>query len=387
MTITEFCTGCRACEQHCPKQCITMRNNEEGFLIAQIDENICINCGLCRKYCPQNNTPEKHLPIKVLAVRNKDNKSLRNSASGGAFVAMGQYTLSQEGIVFGAAYRDDWAVGHIAVYDSKDLYKLQGSKYVQSDTQNTYSEVKTFLDKGKKVLFSGTPCQIGGLRAFLRKNYENLLTVDVICHGVASPKLFQKYIEWLSKKMKGKILLYNFRDKAGGWGLECKVRTKTKTKTMAANSDPYYYHFLNGDTYRECCYHCNYCSKERVSDITIGDYWGIEREHPNFYSTKGVSVILLNTEKALKWFEEVKEMFYVHESTFEQAAKENHNLSSPTKRTPIRDSIYTHINDMDVIEYFDTILKAPEHNIDKIKKLLPMKVKLILKTLKLRLIH
>lgn len=385
MTITEFCTGCRACEQLCPKQCISMKSNKEGFLTAEIDENVCIHCGLCQKRCPQNNMPDKHNPIKVLAVRYKKDKELKNSASGGAFVALAHQILEQNGVVFGAAYGEDWKVGHIAVRKEEDLYKLQGSKYVQCDTLHTYSEVKTLLSEGKKVLFSGTPCQIGGLRGFLRKDYDNLFTVDLICHGVASPKLFQKYIEWLGKETKGKILYYNFRDKSGGWGLGYKAKTKTKTKTKTANLDPYYYHFLKGDTYRECCYRCRYCTQERISDMTVGDYWGIEREHPKFYSTKGVSVMLLNTEKALNCFEQAKSMFYIQESTFKQASRNNHNLLSPTKRTLLRDTVYNQLDDRNTEEYFNTVLKTPNRFVDKLKGLLPMRMKLILKTIKQKL--
>lgn len=385
MTITEFCTGCRACEQLCPKQCISMKSNKEGFLTAEIDENVCIHCGLCQKRCPQNNMPDKHNPIKVLAVRYKKDKELKNSASGGAFVALAHQILERNGVVFGAAYGEDWKVGHIAVRKEEDLYKLQGSKYVQCDTLHTYSEVKTLLSEGKKVLFSGTPCQIGGLRSFLRKDYDNLFTVDLICHGVASPKLFQKYIEWLGKETKGKILYYNFRDKSGGWGLGYKAKTKTKTKTKTANLDPYYYHFLKGDTYRECCYRCRYCTQERISDITVGDYWGIEREHPKFYSTKGVSVMLLNTEKALNCFEQAKSMFYIQESTFKQASRNNHNLLSPTKRTLLRDTVYNQLDDRNTEEYFNTVLKTPNRFVDKLKGLLPMRMKLILKTIKQKL--
>lgn len=382
MIITEFCTGCRACEQLCPKRCISMKSNEEGFLVAEIDESVCINCGLCQKRCPQNNMPEKHSPVKVLAVRYKKKMELKDSASGGAFVALAHRVLEENGVVFGAAYGEDWKVGHIAVRKEEDLYKLQGSKYVQCDTLHTYSEVKTLLSEGKKILFSGTPCQIGGLRSFLRKDYDNLFTVDLICHGVASPKLFQKYIEWLGKETKGKILYYNFRDKSGGWGLGYKAKTKTKTKTKTANLDPYYYHFLKGDTYRECCYRCRYCTQERISDITVGDYWGIEREHPKFYSTKGVSVMLLNTEKALNCFEQAKLMFYIQESTFEQASRQNHNLLYPTKRPQMRDTVYNRLNEMDTTEYFNTVLKAPDRLADRIKGLLPMRMKLILKIIK-----
>ena len=385
MVITEFCTGCRACEQLCPKQCISMKSNEEGFLVAEIDENVCIGCGLCQKRCPQNNMPDKYSPIKVLAVRYKKDMELKASASGGAFVALAHQVLEQNGVVFGAAYGEDWKVGHIAVHNEEDLHKLQGSKYVQCNTLHTYSEVKTLLCEGKKVLYSGTPCQIGGLRAFLRKDYDNLLTIDLICHGVPSPELFRKYIEWLGKETKGKILYYNFRDKSGGWGLGYKAKTKTKTKTKTANLDPYYYHFLKGDTYRECCYRCNYCTKERTGDMTIGDYWGIEYEHPAFYSTKGVSVMLLNTEKSLKWFGQVENSFYIQESTFEQAARQNHNLLSPTRRPKVRDTVYNHLDDMDVEEYFNAVLKTPNHFVDRIKGMLPMRLKLILKTIKQKL--
>ena len=387
MKITDFCTGCRACEQLCPKNCISMKVSEEGFLFACIDESICINCGLCHKRCPQNNIQEKHEPLNVLAVRYNKDAELKNSASGGAFVAVAHEMLSQGGVVFGAAYLDDWKVGHISVRTATELWKLQGSKYVQSDTQKTYAEVKAYLDEGKMVLFSGTPCQIGGLRAFLRKDYDNLLTIDLICHGVASPILFQKYIEWLGRTTKGKILYYNFRDKSGGWGLgyRAKTKTKTKTKTRPANLDPYYYHFLKGDTYRECCYHCIYCTKGRVGDITVGDYWGIEKEHPSFYSTKGVSVMLLNTDKAVKWFELTKGMFHVQESTFEQASRMNHNLLSSTKRTDIRSTVYSKMNSMSTDEYFDTVLNVQVGLSTRIKGFLPMRIKLIFKTIKQKL--
>lgn len=387
MIITEFCAGCRVCEQLCPKQCIILRSTEEGFLVAEIDENKCIDCGLCRKRCPQNNLPEKFAPKKVLAVRFRDDRKLMDSASGGAFAAIAQTFIEHNGVVFGASYKEDWTVGHTAVYNVKELYKLQGSKYVQSDVSETYSEVKALLNDGRKVLFSGTPCQIGGLRAFLKKDYENLLTMDLICHGVASPELFKKYIGWLGKKTKGEILYYNFRDKSSGWGLgyKAKAKTKTKTKTKTANLDPYYYHFLKGDTFRECCYRCHYCTKERVGDLTVGDYWGIEQAHPSFYSMKGVSVMFLNTDKALWWFEQAKSLFYIQESTFGQASRKNHNLLFPTKRPQSRDIVYKHLNDINADTYFNKILKAPNRFVDKIKDMLPVRVKLILKIIKQKL--
>lgn len=373
--ITDFCTGCRACEQLCVHNAIEAKPNKEGFLTTYIDSKKCVSCGLCQKRCPQNTLIKKSDPIYSLAVRDKSDEELTASASGGAFAATARVFLDRGGIVIGAAYNDDMTVSHIVVESLKDLPKIQSSKYVQSNTENTYSKLKEFLKQGREVLYSGTPCQIGGLKAYLHKDYDNLYTMDLICHGVASPKLFSKYLVWLGRKMKGKIIGYDFRDKTCGWGLDYMTKTKTKTKTKPSTLDPYYYHFLKGTTYRECCYRCNYCTKERVGDITIGDYWGIEKEHPEFYSSKGVSCLLVNTEKGMHLWNIVKEEFYSLESSFEQVSRANHNLSHPTQRINQRDSIYQHIDDMEVDEYFTTQLKIPFNLKARIKLLLPTGLK------------
>lgn len=379
--ITEYCTGCRACEQLCAHHAIEMKPNKEGFLSAYIDREKCVDCGLCQNRCPQNNLMQKFEPLMSLAVRDRDDKELVVSASGGAFAAAARMILQRGGVVTGAAYHDDMTVGHFIVERLENLHKVQSSKYVQSNTEATYSQVKALLINGREVLYSGTPCQIGGLRAYLRKEYDNLYTMDLICHGVASPKLFAKYLIWLGGKMKGKIIGYDFRDKSCGWGLDymSKTKTKTKTKIKPSTLDPYYYHFLEGTTYRECCYRCNYCTKERVGDITIGDYWGVEKEHPEFYSAKGVSCFLVNSEKGMRLWNLIKSEFYFLESTFEQVARANHNLSHPTKRTSRRDSIYQHIDDMDVNEYFATQLAIPFNLKARVKLLLPKWLKIWIK--------
>lgn len=374
--ITERCTGCRACEQLCKKNAISMIADKEGFLQAVINPDNCIDCNLCANRCPQNAIVPKHEPQKVIAARYTDDKLLYNSASGGAFIGIALAVIQNGGVVFGVCYDTKWNAVHVLATTKEELEKIQSSKYVQADTLETYSVAKKYLDSGKFVLYSGTGCQIAGLKAFLNHKYDNLLTIDLICHGVSSPLLFRNYIDWLSRKYEGKILFYNFRDKTGGWGLGYKTKTKTKTKTKPSTLDPYYYHFLKGNVYRECCYQCKYCTKERVGDITIGDYWGIEREHPKFFSTKGVSVVLLNTRNGMIFFDECERLFHVCESSFDKAAKMNGNLVSPTHRPQIRDSIYEHIEDED---YFETVLAYPKSVKAFIKDLIPMKVLFFMK--------
>lgn len=381
--LIDYCTGCGACKQVCPTKAISMKPvNEEGFLESVTDFDKCIDCNQCRMTCPQNIKAKLNVPQLNLAVRDKDDEELEVSASGGAFAAAARVILSQGGVVVGAAYNDDLTVSHRIVDNLKDLPQLQSSKYVQSDTAGTFKEVKKLLREGKTVLYSGTPCQIAGLKGFLRKDYDNLYTMDVICHGVASPKLFAKYLEWLGGKMGGKIIYYDFRDKSTGWGLDYMTKTKTKTKTKPCSLDPYYHHFLAGDTYRECCYHCLYSQKERVSDITIGDYWGIEKEHPSFNSTKGVSCLLVNTDKGTRLWNMISTEFVSLESTFDKIANANHNLKHPTARPAVRDNIYKQIDELPVKEYFASHLLVPFNIKARIKSVLPVWLKVLIKKYK-----
>ena len=377
--ITNLCTGCRTCEQLCPTGSISMESDQEGFLIPLINQSTCIDCQLCVKRCPQNHLMESKVPSSVYAFRYKEEEELLNSASGGAFIAIAHHVIESGGIVYGAAYiDDDLHVAHVKVDNIENLSRLQSSKYVQSNTLQTYKDVKNNLLLGRTVLYSGTPCQIAGLKSFLKKEYETLLTVDVICHGVPSPLLFEKYIQWLSKKIS-KIVCYNFRDKSSGWGLGYKARAKARALTLPGELDPYYYHFLEGNTYRECCYQCKYAKKSRVSDLTIGDYWGIEKEHPNFYSIKGVSCVLVNSKNGRVAFDSIQKDSYILESTFEKVSNENGNLLHPTKRSALRDNIYKGINSKDVDAFFSENLKFKKDIKSIVKAYIPGRLKMMLK--------
>jgi len=351
--ITDFknCTGCRACEQKCNKNAIAMQNNAEGFIYPSINESLCNKCGLCEKICPMFRDDLQNDVLDVFAAKSLNKEQMLKSASGGIFPVLAESILGQNGVVFGCAYDENFVAKLIAIENTDELHKLQSSKYVQSDTLNTFAQVKDFLEQNRKVLYSGTPCQIAGLKAFLGKNYEDLTTVDLVCHGVPSPVLFAKYIEWLSKKMKGKIIEHNFRSKERcGWGYEIKTKTKTKIKYMNKHIDPYLSAFLKNESLRECCYSCKYACKRRVGDITIADYWGIEQAHPEFYSNDGVSAVLVNTPGGKNLWESVGNKIKYIQSSFEKVTKKIKMLNRPAKRPITRDTFYNTIYDME--EYF-----------------------------------
>lgn len=375
--ITEQCTGCRACEQLCPKHCITMKPDKEGFLTAEINQESCINCGLCAKRCPQNRDDlQKNKPLETWAARLRNDEVLYQSASGGVFAGIALRFLHDGGAVFGVRWDEDYRAIHCKVETELNLWPLLSSKYVQSDTQHTFSEVKASLLAGRKVLYSGTGCQIAGLKTYLNKEYDNLITIDLVCHGVPSPLLFQKYIELLTAKHKARIEGYDFRDKRDGWGLGYKYKYKYKYKYGASTLDPYFSHFLLGDIYRMCCYNCKYANTKRCGDITIADYWGIEHCHPEFFNSKGVSLVLVNSEKGKRVWELVRKDFYALRSTIENAIKENRNLKEPTPlNMQTRANVYEGINTMSPKDFFALRLPIHPNYMERLKGLMPRFIK------------
>lgn len=360
----EDCFGCRSCEQTCPKQCISMLPDKEGFLYPFVNDDVCINCGLCLSHCPvgkEINTTDN--PI-ALGLRLKDDLKLKESTSGGVFAGLADYVIGNGGIVFGCAFDEKLQARHVKAETIDELKPIKGSKYVTSNTLDTYQKVADILKKSpdKQILYTGTPCQISGLNSYLGIIPNNLITADIICHGVPSQKLFDKYIEWLSLKTNGEIIYYGFRDKdVSQWTCAGKTKTKTKTKVINGSIDPYYSSFMRGETYRHCCYKCEFaCINKRPSDITMGDFWGIESVHPKFYSSKGISCCLINTKKGEDIFDKIQSKYEWIETTVNNISKGNCNLLHPTKKPPIRSTIYDGIDDWPINKFISK-LYAPPH--------------------------
>lgn len=338
------CCACGACKNICPRDAIEMIEDEYGFLYPKIQENKCIHCGLCQRTCAYQKNESGNEPQQVYAAAAKANDILLDSASGGIFTVLAARTLKDGGCVYGVSMEKENKYilpRHIRITNIKNLYKLQGSKYIQSDTEMIFREVKKDLENKKKVLFSGTPCQIDGLSSFLGKKYDNLLTVDIICHGVPNSKMYNDYLKVLENKIKGEIIGYKFRDKTRGQGMTSKIEYsrngKVLTKLLPGKVTSYFGLFLRQEIYRENCYSCKYATQNRFSDITIGDFWGVyqehasELQHTDMSNTKGISCVLINTERGKKAFSEIIDELEYIKSDFEKVAKYNEQLRKPCK--------------------------------------------------------
>ncbi len=382
----EDCYGCRACEQICPNDCISMIEDAEGFIYPFVDENKCNECGLCVKHCPKtNNTIFDGSQLKepeVFAAKLKNEQVLLRSSSGGMFSAIAELVIEKGGVVFGCALDKNLIAKHICVENKADLEGLRGSKYVQSDLNSSYLKARDYLIEGRRVFFTGTPCQISGLKAFLGKGSNNLLTADLVCHGTPSQKLFSKYLDWLQNKLGEQILTYEFRNKDRiGWGLGYKAATRTKSKYSHGDFDPYYSAFLKAETYRYTCYSCKYATTVREGDFTLADYWGIDLCHSKFYTNKGVSLLLINSLKGQDFFEELKEKIDYIPSKLEYAKINNGNLERPSKKPYIRDFIYTEINKMGFDNYLKRNFKLSSKFKVGVKLFVPEPIKIALKRL------
>ena len=326
----EDCCGCTACVNICPKGAITMQPDGLGFLYPQINEVKCVKCGLCKKVCDFNKDYDKSLNLKnpdVYAIQHKNKDELEKSQSGAAFVIFSDWILNHNGVVYGAGYSEYFKVIHKRAETKIERDEFRGSKYVQSDLNTVFLKIKNDLENGKIVLFTGTPCQTAGLKSFLfyaKVDTKKLFLIDLVCHGVPSPQMWNDYLEYLERKNNAKITKVNFRDKKFGWASHKESFQFNNTYTYT-----YTYLFYQHIMLRESCGNCFFANVHRPSDITIGDYWGIEKIKPELYKeNEGVSLVLINTEKGKKIFEQIKKDINYFQTDLENCLQPN--LQYPT---------------------------------------------------------
>ncbi len=345
-----LCFECRACEQICPRGAITFEENQEGFSYPIVDTAKCINCGKCLKVCPAINAEKtKQKCHFVYAAQAKDVECLMNSSSGGVFTVIAKYVIDQGGVVFGASWNHNFQLRHIAVTSQDSLDKLRGSKYVHSDVGDSYKIVRELLIQNRLVYYTGTPCQIAGLKLFLGREYSNLITSDLICHGTPSQKLFNLIISHIESEQGIEIIEYNFRDKTiFGWSTSSsyifqKNSIDNNYQYYDKNMIAYFQAFIKGHVAREDCYCCPFACVNRVGDITLADYWEVGKHHSDFSNIhKGVSLILSNSDKGDSILNAIKHNLLIQKSTLEFALDTcNRNLKKPTIRPNERFSSYS----------------------------------------------
>lgn len=355
------CCGCESCVQVCPKRCITLEEDKEGFLYPHADASLCVDCGLCEKVCPVINQGPICEPIGVYAAINPDEEIRRQSSSGGIFTLLAESIIVEGGVVFGARFDEHWNVIHDYTETKEGLEAFRGSKYVQSRIENAYRQAEQFLKAGRKVMFTGTPCQVKGLRLYLRKEYDNLLAVDFVCHGVPSPKVWRKYLdeEVAHQCDKNSVSSHpipsfserdalvkgiSFRNKASGWKKFSFVLTLSKASaageknTVSSSSifydNAYMQAFLANLSLRPSCYNCPAKAGKSDSDITIGDFWGIENVAPSMDDDKGTSLVMLNTQKGKKAFADLN--FDCKEEAYNAAVSANPSTEFSVVEPPYR---------------------------------------------------
>lgn len=323
----EFCTGCTACASTCPKQCIQMTADAEGFLRPTVDETKCLKCGACQKACPTLHPNKVDSDTAAYAAMHRSDEVRLSSTSGGVFSALCHWIFSRGGAVFGAAYADDFSVMHRCIRTMEEIPTLRTAKYAQSEIGDSFQQVRQLLNDGQYVLFSGTPCQIGGLRSFLGEDYERLILVDVICHGVPSPKVWARYIEYRSQTdaTGAAPAVINLRSKETGWpGYSIRFDYTNGQHYLARNSeDPFLRCFVGDLCLRPSCYNCQFKGASRNSDFTLGDYWGVWTQLPEFNDGKGTSLVLLHSEKAKTIWQEISEDLQVQAVPVPDCLNEN----------------------------------------------------------------
>lgn len=352
------CCGCTACAAICPKKCIKMVEDHEGFLYPEVNTDKCVNCKACEKVCPISNLSKDEVnEQKAYIVQNKDEKVLRESTAGGAFTAIARYVLQQGGVVFGVEMSEDLVARHVCVETEEELVKFRNSKYVQSVVgMSTFRKVAEFLKQKRMVCFSGTPCQIEGLKKYLNKEYENLVTVDVVCRAVPSPLIFRKYVEYQNSKLSDTVKKIRFRDKYYGYKYSTLNLTTERNQGnyhQGVETDPWLRAFFSNICDRPSCHACKFRKRYRISDFTIWDCFQVGRYSKNLDNDKGATRILIHSDKGCKIFEKIKTDFQYIETAPESimdTAKEMKESVLPNKR---RKQFFEDANQLSGTELFE----------------------------------
>lgn len=349
------CCGCGVCSNVCPKDAIRMQRDENGVLYPVIQKKICVGCAACTHVCAFQSSHLLPRASQAYAVQAREESALNGSASGGVFALLAQEVLRQGGAVVGCAfqYTDEGLMPqHVMVRDVTELQALQGSKYVQSVTGDIFREVRAELETGKNVLFSGTPCQVDGLKRFLGQDLPNLWTVDLVCHGVPGDGFFRDYVGVLEKCWRKAVADIVFRDKSSGWGLQGHVSLMTRSgeereRVLIPAQSSYYNLFLRAETYRDSCYQCKYAGLERPGDLTLGDFWGVESAHPEYLKRnggdlcpeRGISCVLVNSERGRSMLERLEGVAWIKPSCLEAVSRENGQLRQPASPGKHRETV------------------------------------------------
>lgn len=374
------CSGCTACKNICPKNAITMIYDKQGFEYPTINDELCINCGICKKSCRFNekSISNKNLDdIKVYAVKHKSENIRKKSSSGGFFTVISDYILSKNGVVYGAGFDKNFNVIHKSAINSEERDELRGSKYVQSQMKETFKCVEKDLKEDKYVIFTGTPCQVAGLQGYLKKDYGKLIKCDIICHGTPSVKVFNDYKEFMEDKYKSKIKSFNFRSKSiiGEVQVIEIIFENNKIYRKPIHLDPYGKLFFENYTLKPSCYNCKFTNLNRTSDFTMADFWGIEKSIPDFDDKKGVSLVLVNTNRGKEIFNSIKNSIIYVESNITDCMQ--HNLQNPSDKPKILINFW---NDYNSNGFLYVAKKYGGYNfIDKSKRECRKRLSLILK--------
>lgn len=342
---TSKCCGCGACANACPKDCIYLITDKEGFVYPTVDASVCVNCNVCVTVCPFENreiVKTEDYP-KAYGAHTKNKEYIMNSSSGGLFSEIAKLFILQGGVVCGVTIDTYHQVFHTVIDSVDDIPLLQGSKYVQSDLTRCYPRIEQNLAAGKKLLFTGTPCQVSAIKKLYSS--PNLYTLDVLCHGVPSQKLFDEYIKYLEKKHRGRLTEIAFRDKEkNGWSItqRYKIEKKGSVKTyyLDRHLSEYFSGFLRNMTQRESCFACPYTTVERESDITLADFWGVDKVRPELFFADGTSLLFVNSKRGDTLLQGVISDIEIAEVEIKDAIYQNVNFISPPERHPQRSTIY-----------------------------------------------